>query len=528
MEAVAVGLAWASIVRVLIFSDSPAETGFGRISNNLATYLHYKRHDVRVAGLMHSGDPHRFPFHIWPLVGQDVWGRLTQLINTGSGDGWTPELVISCQDFPYHVSLGRDCPILWDNKKWIFITPIDGTPVYKEWEAISKIADGKMVISRFGVEAMRKQGVKVDLAHPGIDAEEFYPASAQEKAALRQRAGFPDPNAWVLGVFCMNQGRKSIPNMLRGFREFALDKDNVVLYLDMDEVSPAGWNIPALAEAMGLPTSKILLRKHLGPALPRIRDRYAVLDAHAVLAYREGFGLPLLESMAVGIPTIAQDWCSGTEIVGDGKGWLIPILKDEYGEPVMIESTWGNALDAMPNYRVFTEALNDIYYNPAKAAGIAQVGYDWAKQQTWERMGEQVAAVIQRVTAVTLGDSSGLQQDARTGANDPALYRQSDSAFGSGAGAAGDHSNGRRESELVGAGVVFGANQGQSESDEPGIRSELQQRGKEVYRVHAPVPEQRHGSDAELVSSVDGDSEPPSEGDNRPEADIPNRKRSRT
>jgi glycosyltransferase involved in cell wall biosynthesis len=485
-------------VRILIFSDTPAETGFGRISNNLANYLHYKRHDVRVAGLTYAGDPHKFPFHIWPLIGQDIWGRMTQLINTGSGDGWIPELVISIQDFPYHVSLGRDCPILWDNKKWIFITPIDGSPVYKEWEAISKIADGRMVISRFGVEAMRKQGVKVDLAHPGIDRDEFYPASAGEKEALRKQAGFPDPNAWVLGIFCMNQGRKAIPNMMDAFREFALDKENVVLYLDMDDVSPAGWQIPVLAEMMGLPTSRILLRKHLGPRLPRLRDRYAVVDAHAVLSYREGFGLPLLESMACRIPTIAQDWCSGTEIVGEGRGYLVPVLRDIYGEPVMQYSTWGNAKDAIPDNRAFVAALNDIYYNPKKAAGIAQTGYEWAIQQTWERLGEQVAAVIQRVTAITLSGHSDLQQNDRASTDDASLHRIVD-GDGARAGANGDYSDGRLESDLAGARLVFPTVQVEPEREEFGVRSELQQGSKAGDGGLSLIPEQRYGSDGGMV-----------------------------
>ena len=463
-------------LRVLIVSDLPIPSGFGRISTYIARYLQYRGHDVRGAGLFYNGDPHGHPFHIWPLVGQDIWGRLTQIINQGVGDGWVPDLVISCQDFPYHISLGRDCPIDWSQHKWIFITPIDGMPVFKEWEVVSKLADGRMVISRFGVEAMRRQGVKVDLCHPGVDTNEFYPATQAEKLELRQKAGFPNPNVWMLGMFAMNQGRKAIPDTLKGFMEFARDKDDVVLYLDMDEISPAGWNIPVLAEQIGLSTNKILLRQHLQPRLPNIRDRYALLDAHAVLAYREGFGLPLLESMSCHIPTLAMDWCAGTEIVGEGRGYLIPRLKDAYGELIGQYGTWGNAQDAIPDLKEFVVALNHIYEHPIEANAIAERGYQWATKQTWENCGRQVEDVITRIFgAKGVSHSANLQPNLRANSANPEVYRVPDGDQQPRGDGADNH--GRLFSFVEPAGVIPDPSEDQQESPKPGVRRQRKPRG---------------------------------------------------
>ncbi len=485
-------------LRILIFSDLPLPSGFGRISTYCARYLHYRGHDVRGAGLWYGGDPHGHPFHIYPLAGKDTWQELTRIIN--GVDNWIPDLVISCQDFPYHLSLGRDCPIDWSKHRWIFITPIDGMPVYKEWEAASKMADGKMIISKFGVESMRQQGVKTDLCQPGIDTSEFYPATPEEKAQLRAIAGIPN-DAWILGMFCMNQGRKAIPNTIQGFRDFAVDKPNVCLYLDMDEISPAGWNIQYLAEQIGLPLHKVLLRKQLQPRLPNLRDRYAILDAHSVLSYREGFGLPLMESQACHIPTIAQDWCSGTEIVGEGKGYLVPVLIDKYGERVMNYSTWGNSQDAIPDLKEFVNILNDIYYNPIKANSIADKGYQWASKLSWEDTGESVERVITRIYGGTaLRRGTYIEPNVGNDSFNPTvpinLNVNQQSVSGS------DNIDRRQQSELEPSGLVLSTDKDQQEPNDTGFRGELQSGGVVSVGSLYSLSELGHGSTTYVVREI--------------------------
>ena len=506
-------------MRILIFSDLPIPSGFGRISTYIARYLHYRGHDIRGAGLYYNGDPHPHPFHIFPLAGQDIWSRLTQIINTGVGDGWTPELVIASQDFPYLVSLLRDCPIDWSDKRFIGITPIDGTPVYKEWEAVARIADRIMVISRFGVEAMRQQGVQVDLCHPGVDTTEFWPATAEEKAALRAKAGIP-ADYWLYGHFSMNQGRKAIPDTLRGFWEFAKDKPKAALYLDMDETSPAGWNIGFLAQSMGIPTERILLKKQIQGALPSLRERYAILDAHGVLAYREGFGLPLLESMAMRLPTFAQDWCSGTEVVGDGKGYLVRIRRDSYGDPIQTPGTWGNANDALPDTRHFAELLNDCYSRPTEAAAVAERGYQWAIQQTWETTGKQVEDAIVRIYGPSALSHRGYLQP-QLGGNSAHAAVPSEPHGDQRPEPGGDHHNRRLQPDMAADRMVWPADQGEPQRAEPGFRGELQPGREAGNGTVALVPEQRYiGADG-LDAGVTGGDKAPSKRRAGAEAHIP-------
>lgn len=384
-------------MKVFWFGDLVVPSGFGRIGNEVCTRLAQRGHEVSGAstlwdGIMPiqapEGTPllHKYPFQVFGLAGRDLWSYAANLISMKN-----PDVVVCCQDFPYAQTLFFNCRLDWSRRGFTVITPIDGTPIDDEWLNVVDEADATMVISRFGVEAMRQAGKRVGLCHPGVDANYFRPASADEKRALRGKAGLAE-DAFVLGMMAMNQGRKAIPHTIQGWWEFAKDKPNAYLYLDMDKVGAGGWNLPKLAKEIGIPDGRILYKEEwLARGLTELRDRFCVLDAHSVLAHREGFGLPLVESMACRIPTLAMDYCSGTEIVGGGKGYLVKTdTHYRYG-------TWGNARDFDPDLNHFVSLLNEIYEHPLRAQGVADVGYAWARAQSWDNAATAVEETLRAV-----------------------------------------------------------------------------------------------------------------------------------
>ena len=252
-------------------------------------------------------------------------------------------------------------------------------------------ADATMVISRFGVEGMRLADKQVDLLHPGADANVFYPAEDGEVAAIRQKLGLTEDN-FVVGMFAMNQGRKAISATVDIFAEFSRGKPEARLYLDMDKASSSGWDIPRLVEQIGLDPAKVLFKEQaVAAGIEGIRERMLLMDVHSVVSHREGFGLPLLESMACKIATMALDWCSGSEIVGDGKGMLI--RRSNYME----YGTWGHARDAFPDMDDWLAKLNVLYNQPDQRAAITAKGYEWAIQQTWDVAADQFETTLKDV-----------------------------------------------------------------------------------------------------------------------------------
>lgn len=376
--------------KVLWFGDLVALSGFGRIGNEVTRRLAARGYSVQGVGMQYSGWPHDFPFHIWPPNPANLFETIVQAVGT-----FQPDILVSCQDFPYHQQIWQGCRLDFSRMKWVFITPIDGTPVHPDWVKVVDVSDGALTISRFGVEALRQAGKRVGLCHPGAARNEFYPVDAPTRAGLREKAGLA-PDAWVVGVVCMNQGRKAIAPMIEAFHEHAKDKPGARLYLDMDRASPAGWDLPALLIQMGWTETERarvvfkddLFKRDFAAFAPLV-NRYALMDAHMVISHREGFGLPLLESMACRVPTLALDWCSGTEIVGEGRGLLVRRL------PYMQHGTWGGARDAFPDMADLVAKLNLLYDQPAQAAAIAETGYRWAIQQTWDAAADAVEDVIQ-------------------------------------------------------------------------------------------------------------------------------------
>lgn len=382
-----------SKLKIVWFGDFVQESGFGRICNEVGLRLALRGHQISGVSLLWDGiftqdwyTPlnHPYPFHVSGVAGRD-WGMYVKNI-VGMAN---PDVVISTQDFPYAQQIYYNMMLDWSRRAFVNITPIDGYPIEKDWLTLTDETDATMVISEFGVEAMRQAGRKVGLCPPGIDASVFKPATPQEKKELRAKLGL-DENAFILGMMAMNQGRKAIPHTLDGFAEFSKDKPNAYLYLDMDKIGQ--FHIPHLLEDKKINPNKVIFKDDaVAKGLSELRDRYCILDAHSVLSHREGFGLPLIESQACRVPTIAQDWCSGTEVCGGGKGYLVKAL------PQPRSSTWGGALDKDPDVSDFVKTLNQIYLNPESAKSVAQKGYEYALTRTWDKAADAVEQVLLQV-----------------------------------------------------------------------------------------------------------------------------------
>lgn len=87
----------------------------------------------------------------------------------------------------------------------------------------------------------------------------------------------------------------------------------------------------------------------------------------------EGFGLPPLEAMASGIPTISSNYTSLPEVVGDGGMLLSPIN----------ESAWIKAIDKIINDRKFHDELS-------------QRGTEQAKKFSWKKCARETIAVYEK------------------------------------------------------------------------------------------------------------------------------------
>ncbi len=87
----------------------------------------------------------------------------------------------------------------------------------------------------------------------------------------------------------------------------------------------------------------------------------------------EGFGLPVVEAMAAGTPVIAADAASLPEVAGDAARLVAP-----------------DDLDG------WTQALDELWQDPARRAALAAAGVQRAAQFSWTRCAQQTHAVYER------------------------------------------------------------------------------------------------------------------------------------
>jgi len=79
----------------------------------------------------------------------------------------------------------------------------------------------------------------------------------------------------------------------------------------------------------------------------------------------------------------------------------------------MTYGTWGGAKDAYPVMQDFIEKLNWLYSNREEAALIARKGYEWAKQQSWDKTADAVEEKIMEVLGVSFDSGASLWQPSR-------------------------------------------------------------------------------------------------------------------
>lgn len=197
---------------------------------------------------------------------------------------------------------------------------------------------------RLGIDQSRIQVIPWGVHMPGIADVDI--------AAVRSKYELPD--RFVLYVGTM-EPRKNLDGL-----SAALDLlDDVPLVL----VGPDGWGE---AHAVGLRL----------PSLSRA-ELDTVMAAASLLAYPshfEGFGLPVLEAMAVGTPVVTTAGTAQADILGDG----------------------GLCVDTRVP-RALAEAIDALFDDPQLSARCGQAGHDRARTYSWERVARETHQVYEAV-----------------------------------------------------------------------------------------------------------------------------------
>ena len=214
---------------------------------------------------------------------------------------------------------------------------------------------------------------RIHVIHHGVDAAAFAPAPAAAIESVRRRHGIVGPYVLFVGGI---EPRKNLDHLVHAFARS--DARNLTLVL---AGGPVRW-FPQAFERLEatielLPPdvrAHIVMLGYVGE-----RDKLALLSGAMLLAYPslyEGFGFPVLEGFAAGVPVLTSNVSSLPEVAGDAAVLVDP-----------------DDIDAI------AAGLSEIVADDDLRAVLSASGVARAARFTWEATARSTAAVLRDAAA---------------------------------------------------------------------------------------------------------------------------------
>ncbi|MFA6953002.1 MAG: glycosyltransferase family 1 protein [Patescibacteria group bacterium] len=232
-------------------------------------------------------------------------------------------------------------------------------------------ADRIIAVSRSTAKDLKQlfniKSEKIDVVYNGYDVDKI-PLKRCNQEILEK---FKLPKKYFVFVGTL-EPRKNIINLMRAFKQFLEsnpDKKDVILAV----CGQAGYHAEEIMQEMldlGLKRSI----RYLGYITHNEKIELIKHSAAFVFpSFYEGFGLPVLEALALGAPTIASKVSSMPEIAGKAAIYIDPKDINE-----------------------IAKAMKDVLVKPNLANKLKELGKKQAQQFSWENCARETMKVYQK------------------------------------------------------------------------------------------------------------------------------------
>ena len=413
-------------IRLIYYGDAPpCATGFATVSKNILTGLHQTgKFDIRVLGINYWGDPHQYPFPIWPVgtnPDRDPYGRkkVCQMIAS-----WDFDMLFFLQDSFILTFIPELLNHLKNQgRKFVSMSyfPIDGVPK-KEWIDAVTAVDVPVTYTQFGYDECVKvvPGCKdkLEIIPHGVNPAHFHHIPDEQIRPFRTQYFGPQAEHFIYMNLNRNQQRKDIPKSMLAFQQIHKEDPKTLLYLHM-AMQDQGWNLPEVSKAMGLdPAGDIIFPQGFGPnqgfPIESVNAIYNATDCVVSTTLGEGWGLSWVEAMATKTPVIMPNNTAMAEHIGEDHGYLINSGKDLNLYSILPNDN--EVLRPTVDVNHMVELMRRVKENPDEAREKAEVAYKYVMNNfIWEEhiVPKWVDLIDKLVTEGPAKDEKDIDPDKR-------------------------------------------------------------------------------------------------------------------
>lgn len=369
--------------KIMLHSNhSRAKTGFGKHMRHLITYLHNtKKYDiVEFANGRQANDPslHTMP---WKTIGAlPSEPAIIQELNADPNKG----RAASYGHYKIEDALKQEKPDIylgiediwamegfWNQKWWKKInsmvwTPVDSLPLLDKHLDAAKNTNNFIVQASFAKQELERNGFEnTHLLPVPIDPDNFYKLDQEDKLNLRRKFNISSED-FIIGFVFRNQLRKSVPNLLDGFKIFLEENPNQNAKLLLHTHWGEGWDIPRLIKEKGIDPQLVLTTYYCnkcnqyeikpfsgqdldckfcgskgsqqtaqitrGVSESQLNEIYNLMDVYCHAFTSGGQEIPIQEAKLCELITLVTEYSCGTDYCTKESGGL-PLSWSEYREP---------------------------------------------------------------------------------------------------------------------------------------------------------------------------------------------------
>ena len=264
---------------------------------------------------------------------------------------------------------------------------VDGIP--EDWVKQANGMDEIWVPSTFNKATFVKSGVRVPIhVMPlGVNPEYFNPDIRANRFSNRFT---------FLSVFEWGE-RKAPDILLRAYSEEFSPDENVLLVIDVmnrdslvkiqEEIM--SWKLRNDSAPVVISVNRMIPRYEMGCL-------YRSADCFVLSTRGEGFGLPIIEAMACGLPVIATEWSSHTDFFGPETGFPVEVEKLT---PAVAKCPYYKGFDwAEPSLSSLRSQMRYVFEHGAEAQEIARRARLFVVEHfTWKSAAEKIKARLTEI-----------------------------------------------------------------------------------------------------------------------------------